>query len=82
MLNKAASPFFGGRYRMLEPDDGKQSSPVLRGLASSNGSRLLGKRIAVDATTLEANAAMRSIVRRDTGKAMRSFWVVWRRLRA
>ena len=30
-----------------------------------------GKRIAIDATTLEANAAMRSIVRRDTGKAMK-----------
>jgi transposase len=41
-----------------------------------------GKRIAIDATTSEANAAMRSIVRRDTGKAMRSSWVVWRRLRA
>ena len=30
---------------------------------------LKGKTVAVDATTLEANAAMRSIVRRDTGKA-------------
>ncbi len=30
---------------------------------------LNGKTVAVDATTLEANAAMRSIVRRDTGKA-------------
>ncbi len=29
---------------------------------------LKGKTVAVDATTLEANAAMRSIVRRDTGK--------------
>src|SRR5450756_599698 len=29
---------------------------------------LNGKRIAIDATTLEANAAMRSIVRRDTGE--------------
>ena len=29
--------------------------------------RLTGKTIAIDATTLEANAAMRSIVRRDTG---------------
>jgi hypothetical protein len=42
MLNKAASSFFSGRYRMLEPDDGKLSSPVLRGLAPSNGGRLLG----------------------------------------
>lgn len=30
---------------------------------------LRGKTIAIDATTLEANAAMRSIVRRDTGEA-------------
>ena len=28
---------------------------------------IVGKRVAIDATTLEANAAMRSIVRRDTG---------------
>jgi hypothetical protein len=27
---------------MLEPDDGKLSSPVPRGLAPSNGGRLLG----------------------------------------
>ena len=27
---------------MLEPDDGKLSSPVLRGLAPSNGGWLLG----------------------------------------
>ncbi|HJU68335.1 MAG TPA: hypothetical protein VJ650_08795 [Gemmatimonadaceae bacterium] len=33
---------------------------------------LTGKTVAVDATTLEANAAMRNIVRRDTGKAISS----------
>ena len=32
--------------------------------------RLTGKTIAIDATTLEANAAMRSIVRRDTGECI------------
>ena len=32
---------------------------------------LKGQRIAIDATTLEANAAMRSIVRRDTGEELR-----------
>jgi transposase len=32
-----------------------------------------GKRIAIDATTLEANAAMRSIVRRDTGESYEEF---------
>jgi hypothetical protein len=31
-----------------------------------------GKTIGVDATTLEANAALRSIVRRDTGTRIRS----------
>ena len=31
--------------------------------------QLQGKTIAIDATTLEANAAMRSIVRRDTGES-------------
>jgi transposase len=34
---------------------------------------LTGKTIAVDATTLEANAAMRSIVRRDTGESYQAF---------
>jgi len=32
-----------------------------------------GKTVSVDATTLEANAAMRSIVRRDTGESYRSY---------
>ncbi|MFN2444713.1 MAG: hypothetical protein ABR606_03885, partial [Vicinamibacterales bacterium] len=31
---------------------------------------LKGKTVAIDATTLEANAAMRSIVRRDTGRRL------------
>src|SRR5438093_6386378 len=34
---------------------------------------LKGKTIAIDATTLEANAAMRSIVRRDTGESYDAF---------
>ncbi|HYW39579.1 MAG TPA: hypothetical protein VE957_15820 [Terriglobales bacterium] len=34
---------------------------------------LQGQRIAIDATTLEANAAMRSIVRRDTGASYEEF---------
>jgi len=34
---------------------------------------LKGKTVAIDATTLEANAAMRSIVRRDTGEAYHEF---------
>ena len=32
-----------------------------------------GKTVGVDATTLEANAAMRSIVRRDTGESYNEF---------
>ena len=36
---------------------------------------LIGKTIGVDATTLEANAAMRSIVRRDTGESYQEFLV-------
>ena len=34
---------------------------------------LKGKTVAIDATTLEANAAMRSIVRRDTGESYEAF---------
>ena len=34
---------------------------------------LKGKTIGIDGTTLEANAAMRSIVRRDTGETSKSF---------
>ena len=34
---------------------------------------LLGKRVGIDATTLEANAAMRSIVRRDSGESYEEF---------
>jgi transposase len=34
---------------------------------------LKGQRIAIDATTLEANAAMRSIVRRDSGESYEEF---------
>ena len=34
---------------------------------------LSGKTVAIDATTLEANAAMRSIVRRDTGEGYQEF---------
>jgi transposase len=35
---------------------------------------VVGKRAAIDATTLEANAAMRSIVRRDTGTSYNEFF--------
>jgi transposase len=38
-----------------------------------NEAGLLGKTVAVDATPLEANAAMRSIVRRDTGEGYHEY---------
>ncbi len=41
--------------------------------ALGRGALLRGKTLAVDATTLEANAAMRSIVRRDTGESYQKF---------
>ena len=41
-------------------------------LAATKG-LLRGKTVAVDATTLEANAAMKSIVRRDTGETWRPY---------
>ena len=44
---------------------------VLRVLAERN--LLKGNTIGVDATTLEANAALRSIVRRDTGEQYKEF---------
>jgi transposase len=44
---------------------------VLKVLASEG--QLKGKTIGVDATTLEANAAMRSIVRKDTGESYAEF---------
>src|SRR5258708_22588681 len=42
------------------------------GLLADRG-LIQGKRVGVDATTLEANAAMRSIVRRDTGASYEEF---------
>ncbi|MCP5112256.1 MAG: transposase, partial [bacterium] len=44
---------------------------VLRVLAKSG--LLKGKTLGIDATTLEANAALRSIVRRDTGESYEQF---------
>jgi len=44
---------------------------VLRLLAEKG--LLKGQTLGIDATTLEANAALRTIVRRDTGKAIRIF---------
>ena len=46
---------------------------VLQRLATEG--LLVGKTVGIDATTLEANAAMRSIVRRDTGDSYEEFLV-------
>jgi transposase len=50
---------------------GKMFGWVL-GLLADSG-LLKGKMVGIDATTPEANAAMRSIVRRDNGKRYESF---------
>lgn len=44
---------------------------VLKVLAQSK--LIVGKTVGIDATTLEANAAMRSIVRKDTGESYQEF---------
>ena len=44
---------------------------VLQRLA--DGTLVVGRTVGIDATTLEANAAMRSIVRRDTGESYDAF---------
>ena len=41
--------------------------------ALADGQLLKGKTLGIDATTLEANAAMRSIVRKDTGESYEQF---------
>src|SRR5215472_15250538 len=43
-FEQAAFSFSWGRFWVLEPDEGKPSSPVLRGLGASNGARPLNNR--------------------------------------
>jgi transposase len=52
--------------RLIDLETHQQVFAWVLGLLADRG-LLEGKRIGIDATTLEANAAMRSIVRRDTG---------------
>ena len=53
---------------------GHASRSIRLGAGDAGGSWAAeGQRIAIDATTLEANAAMRSIVRRDTGESYEEF---------
>src|SRR6202008_4966467 len=54
--------------RLIDVDTHREVFGWVLGVLADRG-LLKGQRIAIDATTLEANAAMRSIVRRDTGES-------------
>jgi transposase len=58
--------------RLIELETHRQVFLWVLGLLAERG-LVRGKRIGIDATTLEANAAMRSIVRRDNGESYEEF---------
>src|SRR5258708_4060286 len=58
--------------RLIDLDTHPEVFAWVLGVLADRG-MLKGQRIAIDATTLEANAAMRSIVRRDTGESYEEF---------
>src|SRR2546423_12001928 len=58
--------------RLIDLDTHRDVFAWVLGVLADRG-LLKGQRIAIDATTLEANAAMRSIVRRDTGESYEDF---------
>jgi transposase len=58
--------------RLIDVETHRAVFSWVLGLLADRG-LVKGKRIAVDATTLEANAAMRSIVRRETGESYEEF---------
>lgn len=58
--------------RRLDLDTHKQVFQWVLGILAEHG-LLKGRTLAIDATTLEANAALRSIVRRDTGESYEGF---------
>jgi transposase len=58
--------------RLIDIDKHREVFAWVLGLLAARG-LLKGQRMGIDATTLEANAAMRSIVRRDTGEAYDEF---------
>jgi transposase len=58
--------------RLIDLDTHREVFSWVLGVLADRG-LLKGQRIAIDATTLEANAAMRSIVRRDTGESYEEF---------
>ena len=60
--------------RLMDVETHREVFGWVLGLLADRG-LLKGKRLGIDATTLEANAAMRSIVRRDTGESYEEFLV-------
>src|SRR6267154_2707221 len=58
--------------RLIDLDTHRDVFRWVLGVLADHG-LLKGQRIAIDATTMEANAAMRSIVRRDTGESYEEF---------
>src|ERR1700736_69272 len=58
--------------RLIDIDTHREVFSWVLGLLAERG-LLKGQRLGIDATTLEANAAMRSIVRRDTGETYEEF---------
>jgi transposase len=58
--------------RLIDLDTHREMFGWVLGVLADRG-LVQGQRIAIDATTLEANAAMRSIVRRDTGESYDDF---------
>src|ERR1700683_1926973 len=58
--------------RLIDIDRHREVFSWVLGLLAGRG-LLKGQRMGIDATTLEANAAMRSIVRRDTGETYDEF---------
>ena len=62
--------------RLIDIDTHREVFSWVLGLLAERG-LLKGQRMGIDATTLEANAAMRSIVRRDTGETMKSSCGDW-----
>jgi transposase len=58
--------------RLIDVDTHREVFSWVLGVLADRG-LLKGQRLAIDATTLEANAAMRSIVRRDTSESYEEF---------
>ncbi len=58
--------------RLIDLETHREVFGWVLGLLADRG-LIQGKRVVIDATTLEANAAMRSIVRRDTGASYEEF---------